>query len=214
MRRRRSSRTNKSASRPIRDWKSDADYVADQDRESSWSSRNQPWGDAAATKFVDFGDWLGDRLCHDDKVADFGGNDGWASFCFYSRHKVKPLVVDCEPKRLDHADKKYRLPTYQSFLENMKELADSSIDWGFCSHTLEHTRDTARAMREMARVIGRGCYFVMPLESLSHAKKNHAHAICFTKMEGWVALLEKNGWVVRLQKQVSQFEAQMYAEPT
>src|SRR5688572_2482920 len=115
-------------SRVTREWKSDAEYIADQDRESSWSSQNNPWGDACATKFVSFGDWLEKegKLFHDDSVADFGGNDGWASFCFYSRHKIKPLVVDCEPKRIEHAAKQYRLSTYQAFIEDMKDLADKS----------------------------------------------------------------------------------------
>lgn len=122
-------------------------------------------------------------------------------------------MVDCEPKRLDFADKQYHLSTYLAFLEDMKDLDSKSIDWGFTSHTLEHTRDTGKAMREIARVIRRGCYFVVPLENLRHARRNHAHAICFTKLKDWTALLEKNGWVVRSSRKVSQYEAQMYAEP-
>src|SRR6267142_236072 len=92
-------------------------------------------------------------LCHDDKVADFGGNDGRSSFCFYQKHKIKPLVVDCEPQRLQHAANYYHMETYQTFVEDMHDLKDDSIDWGFCSHTLEHTRDNEKAMRESARVI-------------------------------------------------------------
>lgn len=122
-------------------------------------------------------------------------------------------MIDCEPKRLEHAGKAYKLSTYQGFLEDMKELGSKSIDWGFCSHTLEHTRDTAKAMREISRVIRRGCYFVLPLEDMAHAKKNHAHAICFTRMRDWVSLLQRNGWVVQHKQKVSQYEAQMYAEP-
>jgi ubiquinone/menaquinone biosynthesis C-methylase UbiE len=211
--RKRSRRIRKSASsRSTRKWQDDASYVADQARESSWSS-NSLWGDAAAAKFVKFGKWLGDRLCHDDTVADFGGNDGWAAYCFYLEHKIKPLVVDCEPQRLEHADKRFRLSTYQSFIEDMRELADDSIDWGFTSHTLEHTRDTAKALREIVRVIKRGCYFVLPLEDLRHARKNHAHAICFTKVGDWARLLEDNGWRVIVKERVTEYEAQMYAEP-
>lgn len=200
-------------SRRIRNWQSDSEYVADQDRESSWSSQDKPWGDAAASKFVLFGRYLGDRLCHDDTVADFGGNDGYAAHCFYLVHKIKPLVVDCEPKRLDNADKVFKLPTYQSFIEDMKELANKSIDWGFTSHTLEHTRDTAKALREIARVIKRGCYFVLPLENLAHAKRNHAHAICFTRVCDWARLLESNGWRILDKGKIGAHEAQMYAEP-
>lgn len=212
----RSGRNTHSAEKPsrqTREWQSDEDYIKDQDETSSWSSQNSLWGEAAATKFVKFGAWLGDRLCHDDKVADFGGNDGYAAFNFYLKHKVKPLVVDCEPKRIEHAEKRFKLSTYQTFIEKMPELADDSIDWGFTSHTLEHTRDTAQAMREMARVIKRGCYFVLPLEDLWHARKNHSHAICFTKVKDWVKMLEENGWKVAHYEKVGDHEAQMFAEP-
>lgn len=193
-------------------WQSDQAYIEDQDRDSTWSTFDRAWGDAAARKFITFGENLGDKLCHDDKVADFGGNDGWASFCFYTRHKIKPLVIDCEPRRLDFADKNYKLPTYLAFIEDMKELSDKSIDWGFTSHTLEHTRDTAKALREMSRVVKRGCCFIVPLEDLRHARRNHAHAICFTKMSDWVKLMEENGWSVKV-KNNAKYEAHFYAEP-
>lgn len=161
-----------------------------------------------------FGKFLGPELCHDDSVADFGGNDGYAANEFYMAHKIKPLVIDCEPKRLEHADKVYRLPTYQSFIESMKELRSASIDWGFSSHTLEHTRDTAKALREMARVIKRGCYFVLPLERLSHARRNHAHAICFTRPRDWKRLMEANGWCVVKMRRVHEHELHAYGAPT
>lgn len=164
-------------------------------------------------KFVKFGAWLGDRLFHDDVVADFGGNDGYAAYRFYLAHKIKPVVVDCEPQRLDHADKAYKLSTYRAFIEDMKDLPSGSVDWGYTSHTLEHTRDTAKALREIARVVKRGCYFVVPLEDMRHAKRNHAHAICFTRVRDWVKLLEANGWSVKHSQKVGDHEAQMYAEP-
>ena len=196
-------------------WQSDAEYIADQDANSTWSTVDHGWGDAAANKFIGFGDLLIKRgsLCHDDTVADFGGNDGWAAYCFYSRHKIKPLVVDCEPKRLEYAASVYKLNTLQSFIEDMHALSDKSIDWGFTSHTMEHMRDPDGALREMSRVIKRGCCFIVPLEDLHHARKNHAHAICFTKMSGWVNMLEANGWKVIIQDRAHKHEAHIVAEP-
>lgn len=199
-------------SRQTRKWRSDAEYISDQNETSSWSSASL-WGEAAANKLVSFGHWLGDRLFHDDIVADFGGNDGFAAYNFYLVHKIKPLVVDCEPRRLEHADKVYKLSTYQTFIEHMPELADNSIDWGFTSHTLEHTRDTEKAIREIARVVKRGCCFIVPLEDLHHARRNHAHAICFTKVGDWKGLLIKNGWNVLSAKKPHKHEAHLYAEP-
>lgn len=177
----------------LRTWQSDSDYIADQDAESSWSHKSS-WGESAAMKFVHFGKEI--DLFHDDTVADFGGNDGYAAYNFYLRHKVKPIVVDCEPKRLDHASKVYLLPTLQRFIEEMPELADKSVDWGFCSHTLEHCRDAAKAFREISRVVSRMCYFVVPLEEPGHAKENHAHAICFQRPIQWRRMAEANGWRV------------------
>jgi methyltransferase family protein len=198
--------------RTIRQWQSDEDYIRDQDETSSLSSKS-PWGQAAAYKFVMFGRWLGDRLCHDDSVADFGGNDGFAGHSFYLQHKIKPLVIDCEPKRIDIAGKTYHLPTYETFIESMPALKDKGVDWGFTSHTLEHTREPERAMKEIARVIKRGCYFVLPLEGLAHARNNHAHSICIKTVRGWTKVLKENGWKVVMAEKVGQHEAQIYAEP-
>lgn len=199
----------------IRAWQTDEEYIADQDRESSWSSKSPAWGDAAACKFIAYGNSLmqSGMLFHDDRVADFGGNDGWAAHNFYLAHKIKPLVVDCEPKRLAHAVDAYGLPVLRAFIESMNELEDKSIDWGFTSHTLEHTRDTEKAVREIARVVKRGCCFYLPLEDKAHAKANHAHAICFKKPQGWSAMLRKNGWSIIACEKTHEHEVCIYAEP-
>lgn len=136
------------------------------------------------------------QLYHDDTLADFGGNDGYAANEFYKAHAIKPLVVDCEPKRLDHAMKVYGLSTYETFIEDMKELADDSIDWGFCSHTLEHTRDTGKALREIARVVRRGCMFVLPIEDEEHVKVNPAHAVHADSLKDWKRIVTANGWKI------------------
>lgn len=135
------------------------------------------------------------QLYHSDRVADFGGNDGHASNEFFKAHAIKPLVVDCEPNRLRHAREAYDLPTLECFIEEMP-LDDKVIDWGFCSHTLEHTRDTAAALREISRVIKRGCLFVLPIEDSEHAEHNVAHAIHADSMGEWKSIIKANGWRV------------------
>lgn len=197
-----------------RNWQSDEEYIRDQDAESSWSSdKRQAWGTATANKFVKWGHYIGADLFHDDTVADFGGNDGYAAYEFYVAHKIKPLVVDCEPKRIEHADKVYKLPTLQRFIENMPELADKSITWGYTSHTLEHVRDLPAALREMARVVEKGCYFVLPLEGKYHAKHNHAHCVSFTKVKQWEQVMIDNGWEILSSEKVSKHECQIIARP-
>lgn len=152
-------------------------------------------------------------MCHDDRVADFGGNDGWAAHQFYLVHKVKPLIVDCEPKRLRHAWDAYGLETFETFLEDMTGLPDKSIDWGFTSHTLEHCRDVEKALQEMARVVGRLCYFILPLERRHHAHGNHGHCVSFTQASGWLRLLRRNGWKILRSAKVFHDEAHVYGMP-
>lgn len=171
--------------------------MAAQATDSSWSSQTE-WGESAANKFIEFGRVLKatGQMFHDDTVADFGGNDGYAANEFFKAHAIKPLVVDCEPLRLEHAAKVYGLGTYETFLEDMKELKRKSIDWGFCSHTLEHSRNPAKALREMARVIKRGCLFVLPIEDEEHAERNLAHASHADSMKEWVTLVKANRWKI------------------
>src|SRR5882672_2091477 len=179
----------------IRQWATDAEYIADQQKECSWSHLSK-WGEAAAVKFVYYGNQLGTRLWHDDTVADFGGNDGYVAYQFYAAHKIKPLVVDCDPLKIEFAQKTFGLSTLERFIEDMPELGDKSVDWAFCSHTLEHTRDINKAMTEIARVVKRGCFFVLPLERKKHAKCNHAHAVSFCRPMQWMRLLAANGWKI------------------
>ena len=129
-------------------------------------------------------------------MADFGGNDGYAAHKFYLKHGIKPLVVDCEPRRIEHARTKYDLSTYETFLEDMRAMRRKSIDWGFCSHTLEHARDPRKALRDMARVIRRGCLFILPIEDAEHADRNTAHAIHADSLKEWRTLIAANGWRV------------------
>jgi SAM-dependent methyltransferase len=180
----------------VHTWTSDASYIADQNKDSSWS-HGTAWGENAAMKFMSYGDTLKERgwLYHDDTVADFGGNDGFAAHQFYLRHGIKPLVIDCEPNRVRFARKVYGLETLKCFIEDIP-LPDKSIDWGFCSHTLEHTRDVNRALSEIARVVKRACIFVVPLERAEKAALNPAHSVGCSTIAGWKNLL-KPCWVVK-----------------
>jgi len=136
-------------------------------------------------------------LFHDDAVADFGGNDGTASNQFYLATGVKPTVIDCEPGRLSFARDAYGLKTIRAFLEDLSAVPDRAFRYGFCSHTIEHTRDPEKALREIARVIAEEATFVLPLESHKHGEDNHAHSVVCTKPSQWKALLEANGWRVK-----------------
>lgn len=195
----------------IREALNDAENIKAQRAECSWSHRSA-WGKSAASRFVMYGHYLKDRLYHDDVVADFGGNDGFAAYEFYRVHKIKPIVVECDPEKIEFARTVFKLSTCESYIEKMP-LLDKSVDWGFCSHTLEHTRDTVAALNEIRRVVKRGCFFIVPLESKRHAKANHAHYIQIARPEGWRRLLEENGWNIIIGKGYDRQEYHAIAEP-
>lgn len=197
-----------------RKWRSDKEYLCDQDEHNSWGSAS-PWGMRARGYFTLYGEWLSQigKLFHDDTVADFGGNDGTAANQFYMDHKIKPLVIDCDTGRLNYAKSSYGLPVLHSFVESIPDLKDKSIRWGFCSHTLEHMRDAQAGLREMARIIFGGCLFIIPLEPFRHAVGNPAHARCSTKISEWKALVKSGGWKIVKAEKKSRFELAIYAEP-
>jgi len=197
----------------IRSWDNDDQYVRDQATDSSWS-HDTAWGEAAALKFMSVGDTLlaTGELFHNDTIADFGGNDGFAAHQFYRRHGIRPTVIDCEPRRIAFAHREYKLDTVQCFLEDIP-LPDNSIDWGFCSHTLEHTRDVDKAISEISRVVKRGCAFILPLETRDQTLQNIAHAVNCSTMTQWKKLLTPH-WTIRGSARTkSCIEAQIFAIP-
>jgi ubiquinone/menaquinone biosynthesis C-methylase UbiE len=197
----------------VRTWDSDELYLEDQDGDSSWS-HSTAWGENAAMKFMAYGDTLKERgwFYHDDTVADFGGNDGFAAHQFYLRHGVKPIVIDCAANRLEFAAASYGLVTVQCFLEDI-QLPDKSIDWGFCSHTMEHTRDPELALAEIARVVKRACAFIVPLEKPENAKENRAHCVGCPTVDGWKKLMHRD-WIVKgSARTLGREEAQIFARP-
>lgn len=149
----------------------------------------------ASTRSAGFAAWLTESgyLFHDDVVADFGGNDGTAARAFFAVSCVKPVVVDCEPARLDFAAQS-GLQVRRAFLEDLSSFPDKSVRHAFCSHTMEHCRDAAKALREIARVVSGYCYFVFPIEKHEHGEANHAHAIVCESAALWKSLLIANGW--------------------
>jgi len=177
-------------------WDTDEAYIADQNTDNSWSHETE-WGECAAMKFMMYGDRIKELgyLYHDDTAADFGGNDGFAANQFYLRHGIKPMVIDCEPRRLAFAKQEYGLEILRCFLEDIP-LSDNSIDWGFCSHTMEHTRDVDAALSEIARVIKRACWFILPLETVENALKNPAHSVACPTLKEWRRLM-KPYWVIK-----------------
>ncbi len=197
----------------IRAWDSDEQYVKDQATDSSWS-HDTAWGKTAALKFMSVGDILLNtgQLFHNDTIADFGGNDGFAAHQFYMRHGIKPMVIDCEPHRIAFAKREYDLSTIQCFIEDIP-LSDNSIDWGFCSHTLEHTRDVNKALSEIARVIKRGCVFILPIESVDNASRNIAHAVSCSTLGQWKELLRPYWTIKGSARTKCRVEAQIFAVP-
>lgn len=153
------------------------------------------------------------RLFHDDRVVDFGGNDGYAANEFYKALAIKPTVIDAEPRRLRHAAEAYNLPTILAFLEDMRDIPDKRFDWAYCSHTMEHMRAPEAALHEMARVTRYGCLFILPIEDAEHHSANHAHAFQCNSVKEWRALIDANGWRTTKSQRPIRAEAHLIAVP-
>lgn len=191
-----------------RDWATDAAYLKAQSDDGLWLHKNA-CRTGPASAFIRFGESLGNDLCHNDIVADIGGNDGFSANAFYLAHKIRPIVVDCLPDRLAHADRAYRLTTVECFIDQHIPLDDNAIDWAFCSHTLEHVRDLNAAISEIARVVRRGVYFVVPIED---ASSHMEHAYDIRRVSTWRKFISKH-FKVKLAKSAFSKEAHIYGVP-
>jgi ubiquinone/menaquinone biosynthesis C-methylase UbiE len=54
-------------------------------------------------------------------------------------------------------------------------LDTDSVDWAFCSHTLEHVVDLDKAWSEICRISSKAIYVIVPLESDELVKVNPSH---------------------------------------
>ena len=106
-----------------------------QDKDSSWN-RKSVWGELSESRVRGMITWLGSMIFEDDVCVDFGGNDGRCAEAFRRSTHIPMVVCDGLETRLEVA-REHGLKTVHCELEKL-DFADDSVNWGFCSHTLEH----------------------------------------------------------------------------
>lgn len=119
-------------------------------------------------------------------IIDFGGNDGTAAKQAVSMG-VPAMVVDSSPSRVFYAINANGIPAVLSELESIS-LPDGFVDWGFCSHTLEHVNDFEKTWAEIKRVCSKGCFVVVPVEEEEKFAENPAHKRRHTHEE-WLEMM-------------------------
>ena len=184
------------------------EYYSAQDRETGWSHEHIfPSDKVHAKHFISYLHQT-KRLKSDgtDSFCDFGGNDGTGA---EELRKLSGGIATCYD--IDH-DKQYkgkRLYPGVTFvnggMEDMKDMKDDCIDWGFTIQSLEHTRDIEAVMSEIARVCRYGCYMALPVEHCRSFKKNYAHIQHTTDWRQWVRWAEPAGF--RLAEWAKSFNA-------
>ena len=160
------------------------EYDEVQEFESSWSSKS-PEGQVAATyllgSLIEYFDHKG------SKVIDIGGNDGFAAWVAQSKGFTVD-VLDISATRCAYARHKFSLKAFCANMEDMP-FEDNAYDWGFCSHSLEHTENLDKALAEIRRVCKFGCLFVVPLQTRAQFVSDLAHHQWMDKY-AWIETLE------------------------
>jgi SAM-dependent methyltransferase len=153
-----------------------------QETENSWSHQSAYGKNAAVLLRLAV-----EKLKPKGRVADFGGNDGYAAhMCSYDNI----TVVDQSIPRVAFAKAQFGLNAVRTFLEDMP-FEDDEFEWGFSSHTLEHVFNLDKAMDEIKRVCKKGCWITVPNDS-GKKKASHFHS---RDEEGWKEYLEQWGSV-------------------
>lgn len=150
------------------------------------------WAEKALLAAKNFIEILGPSLFDDDVVADFGSRTGYVAELLKRMLYIKTICVDISQESIA-ACEKLGFEGICARLEHLP-MADGSVDWGFCSHTLEHVKDMDAAVGELTRVVKRGLFLVFPLEDADNTDKNPSHMRYSTDPNFYIAPFEARGW--------------------
>jgi len=172
--------------------KYDRNYEEIQEGESAFSTGTM-WGDRVGETIQRY------KAFFKGKVLDIGCNDG------YGMEKIKELGcevwgVDIAKNKVERAIKK-GLNVKRGYMENLP-YKDKEFDIIFCSHTLEHSSNVEKAVKEMKRVAKR-VIIVVPIEN---GTKNPAHISFFGSKED----LKKHftDWETLKEEELNRFESE------
>lgn len=114
---------------------------------------------------TNFSRWLVGQQLPAATLADVGCRCGYALMAFGDElPDTQTYGVDILADAVERA----KAFANEAFVANMCErlpFGDRSVDWVFCSHTLEHLHDIPRGVAELVRIARYGIHVVVPLES-------------------------------------------------
>lgn len=148
-------------------------HLATQVFEEIGRPKYKEWNAIAAKRVEAFAAAFKENIFEDDTFCDFGGGDGQAAAAWRKATRCRSIVLDCTQDRLQEAEVR-GLETRLGVMEKLP-FDDCSVQWGFCSHTLEHVESLDTALAELRRVITCAVMFVVPLETDAQAAKTAAH---------------------------------------
>lgn len=151
-------------------------YTLYQHRDNSWS-HNGDWGSNAVKNADKYLRLLKQMNLHyeDDVFCDFGGNDGTVAEAWRQGTGNTVISVDLDPLKQGWGSRSYPEVNFVNAVLEDIPLEDKSVDWGFCSHTLEHVADLRKSMDSMARILRRGLFVVVPLENELSFRQSKPH---------------------------------------
>jgi ubiquinone/menaquinone biosynthesis C-methylase UbiE len=133
-------------------------------------------------------------LCEDDLCVDFGGSDGMTAEKF---RKITRNAMECYDGQADRVEwaRERGVPARQGLMESLP-YADGEVAWGYCSHTLEHTLNLTKSLRELSRVISQGLLVIVPLETYEMRRRELAHHNGDASVDWWAQKIENAGFTV------------------
>jgi len=151
------------------------------------------WVNRALYAAKNFLEVVGANLFDDDTVADFGSRTGYVADMLKRITSLNPICVDISAEHIKVCESK-GFPAFAGRIENMSFLRDGEVDWGFCSHTLEHVKDYDAAVKELNRVVKRGLFIVIPMEHEDAGDANPSHMRFSTNIHDYITPFEALGW--------------------
>lgn len=111
----------------------------------------------------------------DARVFDAGARDGWTVALFEQLGFAQSEGVELVEPLVQHAQQQGR-KVAKGDIQDLHDVGDDLYDLVFCRHTLEHTMDPRKALRELVRICRPGglIYAALPLERKAHGKHTTA----------------------------------------
>lgn len=181
------------------------EYKKVQLKESAWATKDEQY----QKLLKDSINYLACKLVNnpDLKILDLGCGDGFGISVFKSHGFNNVIGIDIHPEKIKLAQKL----GHNAFEGDIHELPfdDEEFDVVFTSHTLEHSYDIKKVIKEIKRVIRKnGCLFIIvPLEKNI---KNIAHMQSIVNQEILINIVNEYQFDIIQEMRVMRMEEELW----